>query len=320
MSPWYPRRRAQKRAFTLIELLVVIAIIAILIALLVPAVQKVREAAARAQCSNNFKQLALGLHNFHDAHKTFPRCTNLGATTSVGWLALILPYIEQAALRKTIDPGLPAYAVAGNPNRLAGGNQVPIFFCPSYKELRSSSTIDNTPAGNAFSCHYIGNAGPSGTNPATGTAYNVNGYPTAQGGLACDGILPFHPTKTATAPAFPGAVKIVNITDGASNTLMIFEFSWNGLEATPGSLRAWVRGCNWDNDCFSQRNVRNAMNTVKYNGGGNFNETSMGSNHPGGCNVAMGDGSVRFLLSSIDLNRVLLPLASRNGGEVLPEF
>ena len=61
------------------------------------------------------------------------------------------------------------------------------------------------------------------------------------------------------------------------------------------------------------------MNTVKYNGGGNYNDVSMGSNHQGGCNVAMGDASVRFLQSSIDLNKVLLPLASRNGGEVTPD-
>ena len=113
---------------------------------------------------------------------------------------------------------------------------------------------------------------------------------------------------------------MVGITDGTSNTLMIFEVAWKGLELSPGSLRAWPRGCAWANDCTSMKNVTNAMRTVRYNGGGNYNDISMGSNHTGGCNVAFGDGSIRFLRESIDLNRVLKPLASRAGGEVVSDF
>ena len=108
--------------------------------------------------------------------------------------------------------------------------------------------------------------------------------------------------------------------DGTSNTLMVFEVAWTGLEASPGSLRSWVRGANWSSDANDRKNVANAMHTVKYNGGGNYNDISMGSNHANGCNVAFGDGSVRFLSDTIDLNRVLLPLASRNGGETMPSF
>jgi prepilin-type N-terminal cleavage/methylation domain-containing protein/prepilin-type processing-associated H-X9-DG protein len=313
-----PHLIGRRAGFTLIELLVVIAIIAILIALLVPAVQKVREAAARSQCSNNMKQLALGLHGYHDNHKTFPKCPNL-SSTSIGWNSFVLPYIEQDTVWRTMNPQIGAYVTGVN--RTAGGNLIPIFYCPSYGEKFSSSSIDNVPSGAlAYTTHYIGNAGPKGTNPVTGTPYNVNGNPTSQGGLACDGILPYHPFFSTTEPAVPDGVRITMITDGTSSTLMLFEASWIGLETSPGSLRSWVRGCLWNNDCFVQRNVTNAMNTVKYNGGGNFNDVSMGSNHPGGCNVAMGDGSVRFLFRSLDLNTVLLPLASRNGGEVISKY
>lgn len=315
------RPRKPRSAFTLIELLVVIAIIGVLIGLLLPAIQKVREAANRMKCGNNLKQLALGLSMFHDVNETFPRCANLNGNTSVGFHAMILDYIEQSALAKTVNPALPSYAVAGNVNRLLGGNQISVFLCPSYAEIHSNSTIDNLPNGTlAFTTHYIGNAGPRGTNVATGKPYNVNGIGTSQNGLACDGILPYHPSLSATSPAIPGGVRIADISDGTSNTLMLFEIAWKGLEVNPGTLRAWQRGLNWDNDSCSSRNVANAMNTVKYNGGGNYNDISMGSNHTGGCNVAFGDGSVRFLKSNIDLNLVLLPLASRNGTEVIPSF
>src|ERR1700737_3938080 len=92
----------KRQAFTLIELLVVIAIIAILIALLVPAVQKVREAAARAQCQNNLKQLALGCHNYHDVNKFLPPA-RICRDAYVTWVVLVMPYIEQQGAYKLFD-------------------------------------------------------------------------------------------------------------------------------------------------------------------------------------------------------------------------
>lgn len=303
-----------RRGFTLIELLVVIAIIAILIALLVPAVQKVREAAARTQCTNNLKQIALALHSYHDAEKAFPKCPNIGAV-GIGWQVFILPYLDQAPLFQQANPALQAYGAA-NVNEQMGINRLAVYLCPSYDNDFSSSNIDApTGAPFAFTMHYSGNPGPDGINPVTGAAYAVNGAGAGQGGLACDGILPYHPAFTAVAPPIPDSVKIVQITDGTSNTMMVFEVAWSGVEVAPGSLRSWVRGAVWASDYTSGRNVKNAMRTVKYNGGGNYNDVSMGSNHTGGCNVAFGDATVHFLSENIDLNKVLLPLASRNGNE-----
>src|SRR5687768_7418623 len=158
--------------FTLVELLVVIAIIGVLVALLLPAVQAAREAARRMKCGNNQKQLALGLHNFHDTYNAFPKYTH----ASVGWNALILPYIEQQALGEKVLPTAPSYTGAQNANRVMGQFKIPVFLCPSYIVDRSGSTIDNiTGFGNAYTIHYVGNMGPIGTIPGTTTQYNVNG-------------------------------------------------------------------------------------------------------------------------------------------------
>ena len=304
-------------AFTLVELLVVIAIIATLIGLLLPAVQSAREAARRTACQQNAKQLAFGLQTYHDARRGFPVHFSPGgqnAQTGVSWHCLVLPFIEQVALGSLVNPKGASYAQGTPaPNQNLGANKVPTFFCPSYDVDRSGSPLDLAANANAYTAHYYGNAGPVGTNPQSGRAYET--LPSTQGSLAVEGVLPLSPKVVSANPTTAVPVRMKDIKDGTSKTLMHFEVAWKGLEQSPATYRSWIRGICWNNDSNSSKNVRNAMNTVRYNGGSNFNEVSMGSNHPGGCAVAMADASVRFLSSDIDLNTVLLPLASRAGSE-----
>jgi prepilin-type N-terminal cleavage/methylation domain-containing protein/prepilin-type processing-associated H-X9-DG protein len=306
-----------RRGFTLVELLVVIAIIGVLVALLLPAVQAAREAARRMQCTNHLRQLSISLHNFHDTNLSFPKQTSPGGNTGVSWLCLVLPYLEQKSLAEQVQPTLASYASGQNANRVLGRYKVPGLYCPSYIEQRSGSNIDDiTGFGNAYTTHYVGNMGPiSTTTTTTGGGYAAN--PSTQGLLACDGILPFHPTVISANPPNPEGVRLSMVTDGTSNTLMVFEVAWKGLELSPGSYRSWIRGISWNGDSTGAKNVQNAMNTVRYNGGSNYNSVSLGSNHPGGCNAGMADGSLRFLSKNIDLNLVLLPMASRGGGETV---
>ena len=189
------------------------------------------------KCSNNLKQMGLGLHSYHDANTTFPKCPNIVNPTTgdteegIGWNAFILPYIEQDALWRTMNPNLTAYRTVGNANRQAGQYKIATFLCPSYNEVLSSKPVDNVTVNganqNAYTTHYAGNAGPDGPNLTTGTAYPANG--TAPARLACSGILPYHPSLSTTNPTQPGTVTISAISDGTSNTLMVFEVAWSGL-------------------------------------------------------------------------------------------
>jgi prepilin-type N-terminal cleavage/methylation domain-containing protein len=312
-----------RRGFTLIELLVVIAIIAILIGLLLPAIQKVREAAARMRCGNHLHQIGVALHGFHDSYGGFPKAGKLH--NELSWHVFILPFIEQDNLYRQFNLAQGAFnGGTGNrgpmKNELAF-NKIAIYQCPSSTAERMFTTAPhnvNTPElinnQAPYTTHYYGIVGPKGINPATGTAYvwdNVGSHGgfSRQGIFQRDTLIP----NPNTGPE-PGT-RFADIVDGTSNTLMVGEISWVNL-VTGTRYRSWARGCDTAPVCAGSRNVVNAINSPSI---ATFNDIAFGSQHPGGANFALGDASVRFINQSIDLN-TYRSLASRNGGEVVPNF
>jgi prepilin-type N-terminal cleavage/methylation domain-containing protein len=312
-----------RRGFTLIELLVVIAIIAVLIGLLVPAVQKVREAAARSQCQNNLHQIGLALHTFHDSYRGFPKAGKL--SNELSWHVYLLPFIEQDNLYKQFDrsPGPFDGANGTGPMKNALAlYRISIYLCPSSPaETMQTGPNDNvdtpelvngtTPP---YTAHYYGIMGPKGTNPATGQPYeydDVGGH----GGFARQGVFQRDTVSQTTSPGPERGSRIADITDGTSNTLMVGEISWVNT-VTGTRYRSWVRGCDTAPVCAGSRNVVNAINSPSI---ATFNDIAFGSMHPGGANFVMADVSVRFIQEGIDLG-TYRALASRNGGEVPGDY
>jgi len=337
-------RTRPRIGFTLIELLVVIAIIAVLIALLLPAVQAAREAARRSQCTNNLKQLGLGLHNYHSANNSFP----LGATLQPsntndmnGWAswsaqAQMLPYMEQNAVYHAINFSFNTGAAGGaaqNVNSTVYGTVINIFLCPSD--------------GNAGNANINSYAGCTGT-----TIYNTSGPST--------GVFTYQ-TKYSVA----------DVTDGTSNTIAFSEAlvgdpqnnnskrgnstGGSGVKTAVanqidvnGQLTsvqtdisacnaAWAanttdngRGGHWQmgamgNTLFNTVIPPNGGSTVKWNAcrtdgccpnavHGDYEVAT--SNHSGGVNAAMADGSVKFVKGSVAM-QVWWNLGTRAGGEVV---
>lgn len=305
--------RGRLSAFTLIELLVVIAIIAVLIGLLLPAVQKVREAAARTQCQNNLKQMGLAIHNYHDAKGKLPPA--LTGTLSIVEPTLkyttmhvyILPYMEQDALYRQFPQNVANYQA----HFAMGSNQVKMYLCPSTDDMQSASGSEVSPVDGSrnFTVHYYANLGPLGDNT---TANPPIQYPFrtigAQGNYSLSGPL------VVSSPAGGGVdgYHITSIADGSSNTIMLGEISKTGWKV----YRSWIRG--WDNDSSGAtvpgKNMVNPINSTDYTSG-NFNSVSLSSNHSGVVNVALCDGSIRSLRDSTPID-TLKRLASRDGGEV----
>ncbi len=323
----------QRLAFTLVELLVVIAIIGILIALLLPAVQAAREAARRMSCSNNLKQIGLGLHNYHDTYKRFPPSATLpiGATFK-SWSvhARLLPFLEQASLQDLIDWN---FDYRSQPT--VTETRVATYLCPSEvnDRLRPDGALSHYPL------NY-------GINLGTWFVYDPN---TGRGG---DGL------------CYPnGLTNMASVTDGTSNTLAFAEVkAWNpylrdggnpgapgapipsdpsSVAALGGSFRSDSGHTEWVDGRVHQTGFTGTFppNTpVPYASGGqtydiDFTSSREGrtvdqltyavvtsrSYHPGGAQVLLTDGSARFVSETVqrDLWR---SLATRDGGEISQQY
>jgi prepilin-type N-terminal cleavage/methylation domain-containing protein len=299
------RRSSVRIGFTLIELLVVVAIIAILMALLVPAVQKVRAAAALTQCQNNIRQIAIAMHNYHAEHKSFPTGVKQGAGNLLSFHVYLLPYMGEQPLYSKFNL---TQIYDSSTNMPLGLTPPPSYVCPvaDQRETQygSGEWSNGTPT---KTHHYYGVAGPLGTNPKSGVAYTF--LTTNQGNEATQGVLIMGSR----------GVRIKEIIDGTAYTFMLGEVSWSKANY----YRIWSRGtyndaiATLDRDTTCCRNVANAMKSTPYNGADNANNNSFGSEHAAiGANFAMADASVRFISAEISMN-TYLSLASRNGDEVL---
>jgi prepilin-type N-terminal cleavage/methylation domain-containing protein/prepilin-type processing-associated H-X9-DG protein len=340
------------RGFTLIELLVVIAIIAVLIALLLPAVQSAREAARRAQCTNNLKQIGLGMHNYQSANGSLPYGVK-GCCWGT-WLVAVLPYVEQQAMfnawnsygNDRTDGMVPGGLRYGSPaNITVTSSRINAYYCPTDPNNLNKIGVTATIKGNTFSVtsqNYVVNFGNTITNQTPLYAWNntqlkfggapftdigspdadITGYTSGSGGKS--------------APGVTGTVDFNGIPDGLSNTMMASEilvgqgwdlrgFSWWGYAPMFTGLyppnSSYPDVLQFPSYCSSTplplmpcTGATGSVVNGVYTGLGMFNDVR--SRHPGGVNVGMCDGSVRFIKNSINIY-TFQALASTKGGEVI---
>ncbi len=298
------KNQHRQRGFTLIELLVVIAIIAILIALLLPAVQQAREAARRSSCKNNFKQVGLALHNYHDTHKTFPigaaiaaGCSGLSGNHMFSWGVHILPYLDQANVYNNINFSGQAF-VATNFTSSSCLSTVQPYICPTNPHPDVIVNRAGTFAGAL--------ADGLGRTDMGGVADSVD--------WRCNNGTGVRPTPTGNGVLFGiSSVQFRDITDGTSNTLLVGEVT--GSLSPTGLNGNFYTGY----DVFSTSNGINSIDTVPGGGSFGFRPQGFSSYHVGGCHFLLCDGSVRFISENIDQG-LLAGITTRAGGEVIGEF
>lgn len=301
----------KRRGFTLIELLVVIAIIAILIALLVPAVQKVREAASRLQCQNNLKQIAMALHTYESANKRFPFGTGVCCTpTGPNWTLDIMPYADQGNLVSSLNLTI-ATGLKNAVNAAVVQQVVPMFICRS-DPAAGNPIMTRFAAHNASPAHALWYPASMGPTHMDQCPFCANGTP-APTNYCCQGWN-FGTAAGGGSPAgtFAGmfgrtdvtTIRVASVTDGLSNTFMVGETLPKGCTF----MGLYSQNFPLSGTSIPLNHMEDAVDTNW------FRTCGYESAHLGGANFAMGDGSVHFVAQTIDY-RVYNELGSRAGGE-----
>lgn len=307
---------SRSKAFTIVELLVVISIVGVLVALLLPAVQMAREATRRMQCSNNLKQISLAIHNYHDANRMLP--ISIGPwqqgprfareRNGKGWIAGILPHVEQTALFAAFEPHFKGdFFSGGGLNSLAAlplmQTKSAVLLCPSDPSSQDLNTLQHQLIGIPVAAtNYKGVLGDNRIGDVMGSIHEGT-LPRCLEVGGCNGLF-FRVT-------YQEPKRFSSITDGLSNTLMVGE---DVVLHNSSSAAYYANGdyC----ACHGPLNYKpNPPSPLDWG-----NVTTFRSNHTGGAQFAIADGSVHFISDSAD-HLTYRRLCTRSGGEVaaIPE-
>ena len=288
----------KKHAFTLVELLVVIAIIGILIALLLPAVQAAREAARRMQCTNNNKQIGVGLHNYIVTHNSFPPGAG-GGGARWSWSALILPFMESTVALANCD-------FTKGYNEVINGDAtrtfIPIYHCPSAPDHELISCCIGIRGGNG----YTAEEDTAETNYGAIATHLPHPY-------ARD---PHDPAKNDSGVMHVGSShKIREVMDGTSHTVIVSEYLRNEDDPDKTRYPAYCPG----KKCFVSKfwAAENVITSAYgINSGTDYLKSAIQSAHPDGAVFLFADGHARYIVQTID-QRTLEMLTTRSGGETI---